>query len=176
MDKKEMVNHPAHYQSKAGIEVIDVMEAFTADLQGAEAVNTCQIIKYILRWKNKDKPLEDLKKCKWYLERLISHVENPVVYDNRDPYMGDIELLFDTQTEAEELVLFLNDIIEKYGYATVADMYEHLGLSDHYMHNKYGWIDLSSVDIYGVMHGIRVDMPMARPISELLYNKKKEND
>ena len=71
----DMVNHPAHYQSKKGIEVIDVMEAFTADLKGAEAVNTSQVIKYILRWKNKNNPLEDLKKCKWYLERLIKHVE-----------------------------------------------------------------------------------------------------
>lgn len=75
MENKEMVNHPAHYQSKAGIEVIDVMEAFTEDLNGAEAVNTSQIIKYILRWKNKNNPLEDLKKAKWYLERLINHVE-----------------------------------------------------------------------------------------------------
>ena len=76
MDKKNMVDHPAHYQSEAGIEVIDVMEAFTADLKGAEAVNTCQVIKYILRWKHKGNPLEDLKKCKWYLERLIAHVES----------------------------------------------------------------------------------------------------
>lgn len=75
MSNKEMVNHPSHYQSKAGIEVIDVMEAFTEDLNGAEAVNTCQVIKYILRWKNKNKPLEDLKKCEWYLKRLIEHVE-----------------------------------------------------------------------------------------------------
>lgn len=72
---KEMVNHPEHYQSKAGIEVIDVMEAFTENLSGAEAVNTSQVIKYILRWKEKDNPLQDLKKCKWYLERLINHVE-----------------------------------------------------------------------------------------------------
>lgn len=75
MKKKEMVNHPAHYQSKAGIEVIDVMEAFTANLSGAEAVNTSQVIKYILRWKEKDNPLQDLKKCKWYLKRLIKHVK-----------------------------------------------------------------------------------------------------
>ena len=75
MKKKEMVNHPAHYQSKSGIEVIDVMEAFTENLSGAEAVNTSQVIKYILRWKEKDNPLQDLKKCKWYLKRLIKHVK-----------------------------------------------------------------------------------------------------
>ena len=71
----EMVNHPNHYQSKKGIEVIDVMEAFTEELTGAEAVNTSNIIKYICRWKQKN-GLEDLKKCQWYLNRLIDHVEN----------------------------------------------------------------------------------------------------
>lgn len=68
------VNHPSHYQTESGLECIDIMEACTADLKGAEAVNTCQVIKYIWRWKAKN-GLEDLKKAKWYLERLIAHVE-----------------------------------------------------------------------------------------------------
>lgn len=171
MSEKERVNHPDHYQSKAGIEVIDVMEAFTDDLKGAEAVNTSQIIKYILRWKHKDNPLEDLKKCKWYLERLINHVENGSKNNNRNPYSGDFELLFDSRAEAEELVEHLNDMIAEYGFATVADMYEYLGLSDTFIDSKYGWVSLISVDIYRVMQGIRVDMPEALPISELLNNK-----
>ena len=33
----EMVSHPSHYQSEAGLEVIDVIEAFTSDLNGIEA-------------------------------------------------------------------------------------------------------------------------------------------
>lgn len=70
----ERVNHPSHYQTKSGIECIDVMEACTEDLNGAEAVNTCQIIKYIWRWKKKN-GLEDLKKTRFYLDRLINHVE-----------------------------------------------------------------------------------------------------
>ena len=71
----EMVNHPKHYQSKKGIEVIDVMEAFTENLTGPEAVNTCNVIKYICRWHEKN-GLQDLKKCRWYLDRLIEYVEN----------------------------------------------------------------------------------------------------
>ena len=71
MEKTDMVNHPPHYQSKKGIEVIDVIEAFTEGLQGIEAVCTGNVIKYICRWKDKN-GLEDLKKCKWYLEKLIN--------------------------------------------------------------------------------------------------------
>jgi tRNA (Thr-GGU) A37 N-methylase len=74
-DEPDMVNHPAHYQSKAGLEVIDVMEAFTEGLSGIEAVDTAQVIKYICRWKGKN-GLQDLNKAKWYLEHLIWHVEN----------------------------------------------------------------------------------------------------
>lgn len=72
--KQEMVNHPPHYQSKAGIEVFDVIKAFTEDLQGSMAVTQGNIIKYILRWPKKN-GLEDLKKARWYLEQLIKEKE-----------------------------------------------------------------------------------------------------
>lgn len=64
------VNHPAHYQSKYGIEVIDVIEAFTDGLTGVEAVCTGNILKYVCRWKHKN-GIEDLKKAEWYLKKLI---------------------------------------------------------------------------------------------------------
>ena len=41
----KMVSHPKHYQSKSGLEVINVIEAFTADLSGIEATDTGNIIK-----------------------------------------------------------------------------------------------------------------------------------
>lgn len=71
---REHVNHPAHYQTEVGLEAIDVMAAFTADLMGIEAVDTSNVIKYICRWKHKN-GLQDLEKAKWYLEHLISHIK-----------------------------------------------------------------------------------------------------
>ena len=70
----DMVNHPKHYKAKNGMEVIDVIEAFTANLEGYEATHTGNVIKYICRWKEKN-GLEDLKKAQWYLERLIKNIE-----------------------------------------------------------------------------------------------------
>lgn len=69
-----MVSHPPHYQSETGLEVIDVIEAFTFDLKGIEATDTGNILKYMCRWKNKN-GLQDLKKAKWYLTHPIEHVE-----------------------------------------------------------------------------------------------------
>lgn len=51
--KDVMVSHPSHYKSKNGMEVIDVIEAFTSELKGVEATDTGNVIKYICRWKNK---------------------------------------------------------------------------------------------------------------------------
>ena len=69
------VNHPAHYMSNTGLETIDVIEAFTYDLVGLEAVCTANVIKYICRWKHKN-GVEDLKKAQWYLNKLIEKESN----------------------------------------------------------------------------------------------------
>lgn len=66
----KMVSHPSHYQSKSGLEVIDVIKAFTEDLKGIEAVDTANAIKYICRWKNKN-GIQDLEKAIWYIQNLI---------------------------------------------------------------------------------------------------------
>ena len=70
----KMVSHPSHYQSDNGLEVIDVLEAFTDGLQGIEATDTGNVLNYMCRWKKKN-GLQDLKKAMWYLQHLINHVE-----------------------------------------------------------------------------------------------------
>lgn len=68
---KEMVNHPDHY-NQGKIEVIDYIE----DIGMGEDFCAGNAIKYLSRYKYKNKPLEDLKKAKWYIERLIQNYEN----------------------------------------------------------------------------------------------------
>lgn len=74
-NSESRVAHPAHYQTSNGLETIDVMEAFTEDMVGYEAVCTSNVLKYICRWKKKN-GIEDLKKAEWYLKRLIEHIES----------------------------------------------------------------------------------------------------
>ena len=69
-----MVNHPPHYKTKTGLETIEVIEAFTEDLTGIEAVDTANVLKYICRWKKKN-GLQDLEKAQWYLNNLINHLK-----------------------------------------------------------------------------------------------------
>jgi len=68
---KDMVNHPPHY-NQHGVECIDAIKATTGDnfkdyLKG-------NIIKYLWRFDYKGKPIEDLQKAKWYLDKLINEV------------------------------------------------------------------------------------------------------
>ena len=49
---KDMVNHPPHYEGK--VECIDALESATAGLEGIEAVDTANAIKYLWRWKKKN--------------------------------------------------------------------------------------------------------------------------
>ena len=69
-----MVSHPSHYQSESGLEVIDVIEAFASDLNGIEATDTGNILKYMCRWKHKN-GLQDLEKAQWYLTHLIEKIK-----------------------------------------------------------------------------------------------------
>jgi hypothetical protein len=76
----KMVSHPSHYQSKSGLETIDVIKAFTEGLEGIEAVDTANVIKYICRWKHKN-GIQDIEKAIWYATHLLNHLKS---IDERD--------------------------------------------------------------------------------------------
>lgn len=67
----DTVNHPPHYTA-GGIECIDALAAATVGLEGLDAVCTSNAIKYLWRWKMKN-GVEDLRKSKWYIDKLIEH-------------------------------------------------------------------------------------------------------
>ena len=68
----DMVNHPSHY-TQGGIECIDAITAATVGKTGIEAVCVANVIKYLWRYEEKNGP-EDVKKARWYLERLINEL------------------------------------------------------------------------------------------------------
>lgn len=68
--QQDNVNHPTHYTG-GKVECIDALEAATETLNGIKAVCTANAIKYLWRWKRKN-GVEDLKKARWYINKLIS--------------------------------------------------------------------------------------------------------
>ena len=70
----DSINHTSQY-TKGKIECIDAIEESTKGLIGISAVCVANVIKYIWRYKFKN-GIEDLKKARWYLDKLISHEES----------------------------------------------------------------------------------------------------
>ena len=72
--KNDPVNHPDHY-CYGGIETIDYMRAKLSP-EGYRGYLRGTVIKYISRAGHKDDTVEDLKKARWYLDRLIKEVSD----------------------------------------------------------------------------------------------------
>jgi len=70
----KVIDHPQHY-TQGGIECIEAIKAATTNLTGIKAVCTANAIKYLWRWNEKN-GTEDLRKAEWYINKLISEVNN----------------------------------------------------------------------------------------------------
>ena len=66
----DSVSHPSYYATSAGLEAIDVIEAFFDD-----DFHLGNAFKYIARAGKKDDEIEDLRKAVWYILRRIEKLE-----------------------------------------------------------------------------------------------------
>lgn len=64
MGEFDPVANPAHYTEGREIQPIDVIDDWKLDF------NEGQVLKYLARWRKKN-GVEDLRKCRFYLDRLI---------------------------------------------------------------------------------------------------------
>lgn len=67
-DFDDVVNHPKHY-TQGNIEVIDYIE------DKKLGYHLGNVVKYVSRAGHKNNALEDLKKARWYLDRMIKIME-----------------------------------------------------------------------------------------------------
>ena len=68
-EKKEMVNHPSHY-NQGDIECIDAMIS-AKGLEKTIAFCECSVFKYDWRLGNKDAEEQEVGKIKWYLDKYL---------------------------------------------------------------------------------------------------------
>ena len=70
-EKEDVVNQPSHYNS-GGIECIEAIEE-SMTKEAFKGYLKANCMKYLWRYETKhpDKPAEDLKKARWYLNKLI---------------------------------------------------------------------------------------------------------
>lgn len=73
LDVHDPIN-PAHYKIK-NFDSFEFISAVAARVPGDEAVSVGNILKYVIRYSQKN-GIEDLKKALWYLNRLIKILED----------------------------------------------------------------------------------------------------
>jgi hypothetical protein len=74
------------------------------------------------------------------------------------------EIILDSRTEAEEVIDRLFDLVSRYEQATVADLYELVGISSTHTDHRWGWLDLHGAGVSRIRGGYLLDLPEPEPI------------
>jgi hypothetical protein len=88
--------------------------------------------------------------------------DQPPRYRNTRYEIKDIVIA--DRGEAELVVERLIDIIDKYEVASLADLYDLLGLATSHVDNKWGWTYLNNVEIRQIREGYLIDLPALEEI------------
>lgn len=72
------------------------------------------------------------------------------------------ELILESHADAMEVLENLHARVQRYGSASVADMYDYLGVTGGFTDQKYGWTNLENADVRQTRRGFVLDLP--RPI------------
>jgi hypothetical protein len=74
------------------------------------------------------------------------------------------DIVLDDRSEAEEVIDRLFDLVSRYETASVADLYELVGLASDHTDNKWGWTDLSGAGVSRIRGGYLLDLPDPEPL------------
>jgi len=74
------------------------------------------------------------------------------------------EIIIASREEAELVLERMVDIIDNYQVASLADLYELLGLPTAHTDNKWGWSNLNSASIRQIRDGYLIDLPTMEPL------------
>jgi hypothetical protein len=74
------------------------------------------------------------------------------------------EIVLEGRTEAEEVIDRLYEVISRYESATVADLYQLVGLSSSHTDYKWGWTDIRGAGVSRSRDGYVLDLPEPIPL------------
>lgn len=89
---------------------------------------------------------------------LSAYTKQSTVYQIRD-------IVFEARGHAEEVILSMQECLNRYGTVTVGDFYDIIGQHGTYTDQKYGWRDLSAATVVRSSGGgFAIDFPKITPI------------
>lgn len=74
------------------------------------------------------------------------------------------EVVLEQRTEAEEVIDRLFDLVSRYEQASVADLYDLLGLPAGHTDHKWGWTNLHGAGVSRIRGGYLLDLPEPEPL------------
>lgn len=75
------------------------------------------------------------------------------------------EIILDKRVDAEEVIDQLFELVSKYEMATVADLYNLVGISGNFTDEKWGWTDLRGAGVTRLTRGgYLLDLPRPEPL------------
>lgn len=74
------------------------------------------------------------------------------------------EIVLDSRVEAEQVLEELYEVVSRYESASVADLYQLVGLASTHTDNKWGWTDLHGAGVSRVRGGYLLDLPDPEPL------------
>lgn len=75
------------------------------------------------------------------------------------------DIVIPDRGDAQTVVEKMDEMLEQYGYVSVADYYDLVGIVGNYTDNNYGWNDLANLRIDRVREGFLIRLPKASPIN-----------
>lgn len=74
------------------------------------------------------------------------------------------EIVIPDRGEAEEVIDRLVDLIDRFGIATVSDLFDLVGVSTDHADERWGWYNLASARAVRVRDGYLLDLPRTEPV------------
>ena len=74
------------------------------------------------------------------------------------------DIVIETRGEAEDVLSRMDELIGQYGVASIADLYDMVGITGSYTDCKYGWTDIRNATIVRVPNGYLLKFPKALPL------------
>lgn len=75
------------------------------------------------------------------------------------------EIVLQSRAEAEEVIERLFDIVGRYDTATVADLYDLVGIRSTHVDQKWGWSDMRGAGVARVRDGYLLELPDVQPMA-----------
>lgn len=74
------------------------------------------------------------------------------------------DIILDNRGEAENVLALMDDLISDYGMASVADLYQLVGISCDYTYHNFGWDDITKAYVDPVRDGYLLRMPKVKKL------------